>query len=250
MTSHVPDGEAGGDAGRGLLAGHRGQQAREVQRLRAAGVVERPGPGLSRAVGGQLDAVAVGVGQVDRLVGPVVRRAVDRRAAGGQAQRPPGQLLARGVEQRVVVQAGVAPGGTRRRVLVEDDDILLAGPEPGDRVLAAVRPQAERVLIEGDRAVEVGNGQVDRAQAQGGGERRAGGGGGLGLGRAHGFMIVRPGRSRNGRSSAMHGLLARQRRGLRGARRSQRCTDFARGCGADPAAEAPSGSARPRTRSR
>ena len=64
--------------------------ARAAAGARSSGV----GPLLARAVGGELDAVAVGVGQVDRLVRAVVGGALDRRARGGQPQRGAGQLLA------------------------------------------------------------------------------------------------------------------------------------------------------------
>ena len=55
-----------------LLTGDGGQQAVKIQGMRAAGLLQWPGPQLPRAVGGQLDAVAIGVGQVDGLVRAVV----------------------------------------------------------------------------------------------------------------------------------------------------------------------------------
>jgi len=50
------------------------------------------GPGRAGAVGGQLDAVAVGVGQADGLGDPVVGRAGDRRIGGSKASRGPREL--------------------------------------------------------------------------------------------------------------------------------------------------------------
>ena len=55
-----------------LMAGHGGEQVVQVEGLRAAGVPQRFGPRLARTVGGQLDAVAVGIGEVDSLVLAVV----------------------------------------------------------------------------------------------------------------------------------------------------------------------------------
>src|SRR4051794_40405836 len=77
----------------GLLALDEAQQPLGVQRLGAVEVAE-VGPLLAGAVGGELDPVAVGVGEVDRLVGAVVRRALDRRSALGETQRGAGELLA------------------------------------------------------------------------------------------------------------------------------------------------------------
>jgi hypothetical protein len=52
-----------------LLNGDCGQQTLKIEGMRAAGVLQRPGPQIARSVGGQLDAVAIGVGQVDELSG-------------------------------------------------------------------------------------------------------------------------------------------------------------------------------------
>src|SRR3712207_7425757 len=96
----------------------------------AAGVVQRLGPPLTWAVGGQLDAVGVGVGQVDGLVGAVVRGALDGGLRRREPERRARQLLAGGEQQRVVVEARVAPGAPRLGLLVEDEQVILARPYP------------------------------------------------------------------------------------------------------------------------
>jgi hypothetical protein len=58
---------------------------------------------------------------------------------------------------------------------VQDEEVLAARAERGDGALAAVDAQADRVLVERERALEVGDGQVDRAEAGGVGEGGAGG---------------------------------------------------------------------------
>ncbi len=68
----VAGAQAGADLGGRRLAVDGREQRLEVERGRTTGVAEVGRPRLARAVGGQLDAVAVGVGQVDRLVGAVV----------------------------------------------------------------------------------------------------------------------------------------------------------------------------------
>ena len=156
-----------------LLAVDRRQQRRRSPA--APGRRRSRGPrghSLARPVGGELDAVAVGVGQVDRLVGAVVRGALDRRARRRQADGGAGELLAAGVQQRVVVEAGVAARRAGLRVLVQHDDGLGAVAELGRRGVVAVHAQAERPLVPGDGAVDVGDGQLDGAEAQRGGQCR------------------------------------------------------------------------------
>jgi hypothetical protein len=65
----------------------------------------------------------------------VVRGAVDRRLGRDQAHRLAGQLLARRIQERDVVEAGVAAGAPRIRALVQDDDLLVVGAQRGDAVL-------------------------------------------------------------------------------------------------------------------
>ena len=109
-----------------------------------------------------------------------MRVRVAARRCGGA-----GELVARGVQQREVVEAGVAAGAAGAGVLDEHEQVLAAGAERGATVLAAVHPQADRALVEVDGAVEVGDGQLDGADPQRGGED----GGGLGLG-GHGDRIA------------------------------------------------------------
>ena len=156
--------------GEGVLARDGREQGVEVQRGRAAGVAEVGGPLALGAIGGELDAVAVRVGQVDRLVGAVVGGALDRGLGDREADRGAGEFLAGGVEQRVVVEAGVAPRWAGLRVLDELENNELAVAERGGRALVGVHAQAEGGLVPGDGAVEVGDGQGDGAQRERRGE--------------------------------------------------------------------------------
>ena len=123
------------------------------------------GPHLARAVGGELDLVAVGVGQVDRLGDAVVGRADDRRARLGEPGGGAGQLQPRRVQQRDVVEAGVAARRARRRLADEHEQVVAAaGPERGGVAVAIVHAQADRALVERDRAIEVGDGQMGGAE--------------------------------------------------------------------------------------
>src|SRR5215212_2289839 len=118
---HVADREAGSGLAAYLLAGYCGQQAVQIKGLRTAGVVQRPWPHLSRAVGGQLDAVTVRVGKVDRLVRTVVGGTLDRGPLRRQSQGRARQFLAGREQQRVVVEASVASGPPRTLLLVKDE---------------------------------------------------------------------------------------------------------------------------------
>src|ERR671920_2175971 len=149
-----------------LLTGDGGQQAVKIQGMRAAGVLQWPGPQRARAVGGQLDAVAIGVGQVDRLVRAVVGGSLDGGLGLGQPQRRTRQLLAGGIEQRVVVEARVAPCPPRSSLLVEDEQIFFAHPHRCYPILSVMQPQADSVLVEVDRALKAGDTQVDCSKAQ------------------------------------------------------------------------------------
>jgi len=171
---HVTDAEAGARVAPRRLALDRGEQPGEVERLRtgAVGLLGR-GPLRPRPVRGELEAVAVGVGEVDRLVGQVVRRARDRDAPGGEPQRRARELLARGMQERDVEEPGVAARAARAGALVQDEDgLLAAGPQRDVRVAALAGLQAEDVLIEGDGAVEVGDDEAGGAEPQAGGQQR------------------------------------------------------------------------------
>jgi hypothetical protein len=82
-----------------------GQQVVKIEGMWAARVVQRLGPPLAWSVGGQLDAVSVGVGQVDGFVGGVVRGALDGGLRLAATQRRMSQLLAGGKQKRIVVEA-------------------------------------------------------------------------------------------------------------------------------------------------
>ena len=87
-------------------------------------------------------------------------------AGARQAHERAGQLLAARVQQREVVEPGVAPGLLRERRPVEHQQVLAARAERGDVALARVLAQPDRVLVEADGAVEVGDREVDRAESR------------------------------------------------------------------------------------
>ena len=78
-------------------------------------------------------------------------------------------------------------------ILDEDEQVLAAGAHRRDVAVAIVQLQAQRALVERDRAVEIGDGEVDGTEAQrvrqARRERRVFGGG------AHGMILGRKGRA-------------------------------------------------------
>ena len=162
-----PDAQARADRVRRLLAARRSP----------AGTRRRAGPGPPVAQVGRPGARAGGrrparcrcrprrAGRSPRACRGRTRPATGVRVAIEAARRAR-QLLPARVEQRVVVEARVAPGGRARRVLVQHDDGLGAVAQLRRGALAAVHAQPQRALVPGDGAVEVGDREVDRAEPQ------------------------------------------------------------------------------------
>jgi hypothetical protein len=138
----------------------------------AAGVVPvRPG-----AVVVELDAVAVGVVEVDRHGAAVVGAVVRVDAVVEQPLHGLAELGAVGVHERDVVEAGVA-GRRRRRAralprVQADVVVVVAGrQEHGvDSGLAAVGLdlEPERVAVERERAIQIGDPEMHVADPHGG----------------------------------------------------------------------------------
>ena len=89
----------------------------------------------------------------------MVGGAVDRRAGDDEALDGAGELLARVVQQGEVVEPGMTARGAGGRLLDELEQVGGARAEHGAGVGAAVNLQADDVLVEGDGAVEVRDGQ-------------------------------------------------------------------------------------------
>jgi hypothetical protein len=103
----------------------------------------------------------------------VVRGPVDWGARGRQAQGGVGQLLPGTKQQGKVIEPRVAPGGARLGILVEDDEILVTRTQPGRVAVVVTEPQAQDALIEGDRAFEVADSEMDGPEAEGASPDRA-----------------------------------------------------------------------------
>ena len=111
----------------------------------------------------------VGVAEVQRLADEVVREARERDLVAGAVDEPAREVGALGQQQREVEEAGEAAGRPGAAALVQDEQVLAARAERGAVVVAAIRPQADRVLVVVERAGQRGDREVDGAHAGGGG---------------------------------------------------------------------------------
>src|SRR5712692_7262774 len=147
------------------------QQAFEVQPLAAEAEVAIfvPGPLILGAVPGQLQAVAVGISQVQGLVGAVIVDAVKRPPGLGEASKGVTQRGSRRVEDRDVIQAGRAGGRGRadfRLPRVEAEVVVIAACRQEQRVWHAKdHVKSKDVDIEVVHAVDVGCLEVDVADS-------------------------------------------------------------------------------------
>ena len=140
------------------------EEGAEIERVGPAAHHGEVGPLLLRPVGRELDPVPVGIREVDRLGDPVVRGALDRRPRARQASRRAGKLLPRRMEQGEVVEPRVPSGRAGVRVFDENEQVLAPGPECGSSASAPVGAEPDRILVEGNGAIEVGHGQLDGAE--------------------------------------------------------------------------------------
>ena len=93
-----------------------------------------PSQTLARAIGVDLDPVAVRVGEVERLADEVVGEAGERHPVAGRVREPAGEVGALGQQEGEVEEAGVADRGPRARLLVQDEQLAPAGAERGPAV--------------------------------------------------------------------------------------------------------------------
>ena len=131
-------------------------------------------PLRSRTVVIQFDAVAVRVSQVHRDPRAVVLRPVYRVAAIQESPNGVAEFAAAGVEEGEVLESGVSFGGWCSTLASPgvQADVVVVAPRREEcraryaRVGAVGRDvEAQHVAVEGGRAIEVGDAQVDVSEA-------------------------------------------------------------------------------------
>ena len=145
-----------------------GEQVLEIERVRAhVQLTVQMRPLGARTIAINLDAVAVHVGEVERLADTVVRGALHHRLGLDEATERSREIGARRHEDGEVIEAGGAAHARRRLALREHEKIRTAGAKPGGPSLAAMDREAEMRLVEPDRTIQIGNRQMDRADVRG-----------------------------------------------------------------------------------
>src|SRR5204862_3657683 len=153
------------------LAEHAVEVERERGHLDYALVVAWPF--VTRAVAIDLDPVALGIAQVERLAYQVIGRASEAPAGlGHAAERLPEVGTARHEHGKVKEARGAvrAPRGVRVAGELQNHRSVRR-PEPNRLTLALEYLEPECSLVEGALGVEVGHGQVDRADVRLGRQR-------------------------------------------------------------------------------
>ena len=150
-----------------------GQQVAQVEPLRHHGerAVGGAGPLVLGLVPVKLDAVLVGIAQIERLADAVVAGAVELQAGIDHPLERVGKVTPRRVQERRVEQAG---GAGRRRPAagalpgVQSDMVVVAAGRQERRLppVELLHLEPEHPGIEADRPVDVGHLQVDMADAR------------------------------------------------------------------------------------
>ena len=133
------------------------------------GAVRLLRPFVLRPVPIELDAVVVRVAQIERLGDAVVAGAFERNLGDDQPAQRVGQQLPGRVENGGMVKAGGAGGGRRAAEAlpgVEPDMVVIAaGGDEGRARPAGGHRETQHAAIEIERPLQVGDLQVDMADA-------------------------------------------------------------------------------------
>jgi len=96
----------------------------------------------------------------------VIRETLHDRVGLDQPAQRPRELEARRHEHREVIQAGRAAHPRRRFARRQHEKIPPAGAKPRGSIVAAVQREPEVGFVKTDRAAEIRNRQMDRADAR------------------------------------------------------------------------------------
>jgi hypothetical protein len=168
LKMHMADDAAVGEAVPGgdlALGGHQRLQVERIRAHRHRAI--RPAPFLARPVDIDFDAVALGIGEVDRLADQMIGRPLQSPARLREMGQPLGEMPARRQQEGGVEQTGVAPcmppGG---RVAAQLDHRRVAGAEQHRLAVFAEQAKADGVLVELADKVQIMNRQRHLADAR------------------------------------------------------------------------------------
>ena len=152
-----------------------GEKRREIEGTgdhgESATVVARPLGGMPVAI--KFNAVLVGIAEVEGFAYAMVGGAVEVDAGLQQATEGVGEFGAAGVEDGGVIEAGRAGGGwgpARAFPNIEADMMMVSAGGNESRLgsMALHKLKTENARVEGEGAVEIGDLQMDVADAGGG----------------------------------------------------------------------------------
>ena len=147
-----------------------GDQVGGVQRHRRHPRRHLPLPRLAGAIPVDLEAVPVGVPEVERLADEVVGHAGQRNPITGGMGEPAGEVGALRQQQGDVVEAGVSGARPRARLFDGNDQLPIADPDRCRPVGSAEDLETDHAPVESQRPLEVGDGEVDRSESRRGGD--------------------------------------------------------------------------------
>src|SRR5579871_291482 len=136
-------------------------------------------PLLGRPIPIELDAVVVGIAQIKRFAHAVVGGALERDLGFDEPAQRIGEARAGRIQNRQMIEAG----GTERRWCaaaalpgIEPDMMMIAarGNERRLRTDALHQVETEHAAIKGERAIDVGDLEMDVTDAHSAVDRRAG----------------------------------------------------------------------------
>src|SRR4051794_10775707 len=164
---HVPHHGSVGETLEGL--GRRvvelAEEALDVEGHRRQPLEDLALPELARPVGVDLDAVVVGIAQIDRLAHVVIREPLQLDLLPCGVREPLREARAVGNEKRDMVEAGVPVVRLGSRLFDEADE-LAVGAERRGPVLAREDAQADGALPVVERPVEIADRELDPAHVR------------------------------------------------------------------------------------
>ena len=130
-------------------------------------------PDLARAVPVDLDAVMVGVAEIERLADEVIRRAGERNPLARRVREPARQVGALRQQKRVMEEARVPVGRRRTRLLDEMQELGPARAEARLAVPLVEHVEADRAAVVVERARQIRHREVHGTEARRVGQRQA-----------------------------------------------------------------------------
>ena len=169
---HVTERRARGHPFARIARGRAREHAFDVERKRRhLQLALGTRPVLARPVAVDLDAVALGIVEIERLRHEMVGRAGEPMPARRDPVQRAGELGAVGDEEREMEEARGSTGARRRIGALDERHeraVVVGRPELGNAVGAAELAQPDRVAIEAGLRVEVADSELDVGERRGG----------------------------------------------------------------------------------